>query len=126
MATVTPYNLDRYIDNIFSAYSSTAGANHLHYGNSWHTTSTADNYLLEATMVGISKNDLKVTVVDNNLVIEATPSVKSRYATSFKRSWALAEDADVSRVDARLENGLLTLTIPKVKPTVRNINIAVQ
>ena len=77
-------------------------------------------------MVGISKSDLKVSIVDNSLVIEGTPSVKSRFATAFKRSWTLAKDADVSNIDARLENGLLTLTIPRVKPATRTVNVTIQ
>lgn len=107
MATVTPYH-------------------YVNHTNTWYVWSTDLNYLLEATMVGISKSDLKVSVVDNSLIIEGAPSVKSRFATAFKRNWTLAEDADVSRIDARLENGLLTVTIPKVKPAVRNIDVTVQ
>lgn len=125
MSNVSTYHLDRLLDNVFNSYanSTTAYANHT---NTWYAWSTDLNYLLEATMVGISKSDLKVSVVDNSLVIEGTPSVKSRFATAFKRSWTLAKDADVTRIDARLENGLLTVTIPKVKPAVRNIDVTVQ
>ena len=125
MSNVSTYHLDRLLDNVFNSYanSTTAHANHT---NTWYAWSTDFIYLLEATMVGISKSDLKVSVVDNSLVIEGTPSVKSRFATAFKRSWALAKDADVSHIDARLENGLLTVTIPKVKPAVRNIDVTVQ
>lgn len=125
MSNVSTYHLDRLLDNVFNSYanSTTAYANHT---NTWYAWSTDLNYLLEATMVGIAKSDLKVSVVDNSLIIEGAPSVKSRFATAFKRSWTLAKDADVSRIDARLENGLLTVTIPKVKPAVRNIDVTVQ
>ena len=125
MSNVSTYHLDRLIDNVFNSYanSTTAYANHT---NTWYAWSTDFNYLLEATMVGISKSDLKVSIVDNSLVIEGTPSVKSRFATAFKRSWTLAKDADVSNIDARLENGLLTLTIPRVKPATRTVNVTIQ
>jgi HSP20 family protein len=126
MANETPYHLDRLFANVYDSYVTSTGASHSGYANSWSTTSNKDNYMLEATMVGIGKNNLKVTVIGNALVVEGNPSVKSRYATDFKRSWTLAEDADVSNIDARLENGLLTVTIPKVKPKVRTVDIAVQ
>lgn len=131
MANVSPYDyFDRVLDTVYRATPSSTGTTYTNvkyeYANSWATTANGDNYVLEATMVGIGKNDLKVSVVDNSLVVEGTPSVKSRYATAFKRSWDLAKDADVSRIDARLENGLLTVTIPKVKPAVRNIDVTVQ
>ena len=125
MSNVSPYHLDRLLDNVFNSYANSTTA-HANYTNTWYAWSTDFNYLLEATMVGISKSDLKVSVVGNSLVIKGTPSVKSRFVTAFNHSWALAKDADVSRIDARLENGLLIVTIPKVKPTVRNIDVTVQ
>lgn len=124
MATATPYHLDRLLDNVYNSYVTSTGDSS--YVNRWNTSATQDNYLLEAVVVGISKNELKVSVEGNRLVIEGTPTVKSRFVSTFKRSWELAEDADASRIDARLENGLLLLTIPKVKPVVRNINVTVQ
>lgn len=126
MATLTPYHLDRLLGNVYDSYVSTTGTQAGSYVNSWTTTSNTDNYVLEATMVGIGKNDLNVKVVDNTLVVQGTPTVKSRYATAFNRTWTLAKDADVTRIDARLENGLLTVTIPRVKPAVRNIDVTVQ
>lgn len=121
----TTYHLDRVIDNLFDAYGFpvTKLTNHT---NSWYTSSNADNYTLEATMVGIGKSDLKISVVDNTLVVEGNPATKSRFAKAFKHSWALAEDADTGNVNARLENGLLTLTIPRLKPATRTVNVTIQ
>lgn len=121
----TTYHLDRVLDNLFDAYGFPVTKQTTH-ANSWYTSSNADNYVLEATMVGIGKSDLKISVVDNTLVVEGNPSTKSRFATAFKRSWALAEDADAANVNARLENGLLTLTIPRLKPATRTVNVTIQ
>jgi HSP20 family protein len=51
---------------------------------------------------------------------------KERRFGSFKRSWTLPEDADLSRINARVEKGVLTLTVNRVKPVepeVTTINI---
>jgi HSP20 family molecular chaperone IbpA len=83
-------------------------------------------YVIEAPMVGVVKNDLVVNVVDNNLIVSATPSNKNRWSADFKQTWILNEDADVNAINARLENGLLTLTIPRVRPVTRTVNVTIQ
>lgn len=123
--TVTPYHLDRVIDSFLGTATSTTGTGYRSESR-YFQTSTESAYVIEAPMVGVSKNDLKVNVVDNNLVVSATASVKSRFSTSFNQTWLLNEDADINNINARLENGLLTLTIPRVKPATRTVNVTIQ
>jgi len=123
---VSNYPLDRYIDSFFGTTTSTAGTGRYRIEHSYSQSSSETAYTIEAPMVGVSKSDLKVNVVDNNLVVSAIPSVKSRFSTSFNQTWVLNEDADVNNINARLENGLLTLTIPRVKPATRTVNINIQ
>lgn len=92
-----------------------------------YSQSADDNaYTITAPMIGVSKGDLSVNVTNNTLVVSATPSNKSRWSTGFKQSWILNEDADVNNINARLENGLLTLTIPRVKPASRTVSVTIQ
>lgn len=126
MATESNYQLYRLLSNVCDIYAPRNDVGLSVYDSNWNTSIVGDNYVLEAVVVGLNKENLKVTVVDSSLVVEGTPSVKSRYAKAFKHSWGLVDDADINRIDARLENGLLTVTIPKVKPVVRNIDVTVQ
>jgi HSP20 family molecular chaperone IbpA len=119
--TVTPYHLDRVIDNFFSA-----GMNTTIQKTQYTQTSNETAYTISAPMIGVSKADLTVNVVGSNLVVNAIPSVKSRWSTEFKQTWILNEDADVNNINAKLDNGLLTLTIPRIKPATRTVNINVQ
>lgn len=123
MAT-TPYHLDRVLDSFFDLPTTTWTVNTK--SNRYSQTSDQNAYTIVAPMVGIAKSDLLVNVVDNTLVVSATPSVKSRWSAEFKQSWVLAEDADVSGINAKLENGLLTLTVPRTKPATRTVNVTVQ
>ena len=118
----TPYHLDRYLDNFFGTTSTTATHNRTEY----HQEATENAYVITAPMVGVCKQDLSVNVENNNLIVHATPSVKSRWSLPFKQVWTLNEDADVNGINAKLENGLLTLTVPRVKPAKRTVNVTIQ
>jgi len=121
MSNLTNHNLDRVIDSLFFPYGASTTA------KTRYTQTVNENaYVIEAPMVGVAKNDLVVNVVDNNLIVSATPSSKNRWSTDFKQTWILNEDADVNAINARLENGLLTLTIPRVRPATRTVNVTIQ
>lgn len=124
--TVAPYNLDRYLDSFFGTNTNVIGVRGYRTESRYVQTSNDTAYIIEAPMVGVTKNDLKVNIVDNNLIVTASPTVKSRFSTSFSQSWILNDDADVNNINARLENGLLTLTIPRVKVATRTVNVTIQ
>jgi HSP20 family protein len=88
---------------------------------------TADNYEVEVAAPGMDKNDFKVTLDGNLLIIS---SVKEREQTkeeesftrkefsyqSFQRSFELPKNVvDEDKISARYENGLLLLSIPKLE-----------
>lgn len=122
--TVTPYHLDNYLDKWFDLPTNSWMANTRI--TRYVQTANESTYTITAPLVGVTKADLSVSVVDNNLVVSATPSVKTRWSADFKQTWVLNEDADVANVSAKLENGLLTLTIPRTKPPTRTVNVTIQ
>ena len=85
---------------------------------------TADAYTIEADLPGISKEDVKLTVLDDALTIkgerksekETTESgyqrVERRYG-SFQRSFRIPGGIDPGRVTAHFDNGVLRVTLPK-------------
>ena len=89
---------------------------------------TKDGYVLEAEMPGVSKDGLQVTVERNEITIigrrttGASPGVpvfRERSEADFRRVFELDPAIDTSKVIARMEQGVLTLTLPKserVKP----------
>jgi HSP20 family protein len=80
---------------------------------------------IRAEMPGIEKDDLKVTLSGNVLSISGEKKESSedrgadywhserRFGT-FRRSIELPEGADLGKIDARQENGVLTISVPKV------------
>ena len=87
---------------------------------------TTDNYEVEVAAPGMSKNDFKIMLDGNLLTISSEKSLQKepqdsvRYSTrefsyqSFSRSFTLLKDVvDLEAIQAKYENGLLHLRIPK-------------
>ena len=84
---------------------------------------TKDNYELEFNAPGRSKEDFKITVDKNILTVsyekkeeqkdESKKFVKKEFSSrSFKRSFNLDEKINADAINAKYENGILTLTLP--------------
>jgi len=83
-------------------------------------------YYIEVDLPGVKKEDIKVDIKDNTLTISGERKFKDevkeddyyKIETSigkFSRTFTLPEDADVENIDAKSENGVLDIVIPKVK-----------
>ena len=85
-----------------------------------------DAYLIEATVPGLQAEDIDITLHDNVLTISGeyqkkeqregttTHRTERRYGR-FTRSFSLPATLDADNVQANLENGILTLTVPKAE-----------
>jgi HSP20 family protein len=93
-----------------------------------------DGYTLEVEMPGVSKENLEMWVENNELTIlgrRSIPSVEGALvhresrAEDFRRSFELDPSIDADKISAKIEQGVVTLTLPKaeqVKP--RKIAVA--
>ncbi len=95
-------------------------------------TTTDEAYVLTADLPGIRYDDIDLSIEQNILTIKgerAAPENGERTRAerpfgAFKRSFSLPEDADAESINARYENGVLTVSIPKrTKPQARKIEI---
>ncbi len=83
----------------------------------------ADGITLTADLPGVSKEGLNVRVDNDTLLIEGEASLdmpegmEAVYAElrtpHFRRSFALSGELDAARIDAKLKDGVLTVTIKK-------------
>ncbi len=84
-----------------------------------------EHFMMTMDLPGMSKEDIKIEVQDKNLVVsgERKRSVDAegkyrfqRYEKSygfFKRSFVLPASVQTDRIEARYENGVLELYLPK-------------
>jgi len=89
---------------------------------------TKDGYVLEAEMPGVNKAGLEVTLEGNEITIighrhyeplSGTPLFRESRNADYRRVFELDPAVDTSKVSARMDQGVLTLTLPKsekVKP----------
>jgi len=89
---------------------------------------TKDNYKLELCIPGLTKEDVKLSIdVEGNLVVEMVKETKNekkneemRYlrhefsVEHFRQTVMLPEDIHKENISAKVENGILDITIPKV------------
>jgi HSP20 family protein len=88
----------------------------------------AEDVTIEAAIPGMEKDDVTVEVTDGILTISGASNQDgevqdSQYVkreikkSSFKRSFRLGENLDPESISGSYNKGILTLVLPKVKPT---------
>jgi HSP20 family protein len=84
----------------------------------------------------MNKDDFKIDLNDNFLTISGERklskekneknfhSIETQYGT-FSRSFSLPENVDVNKINAKYENGILAISIPKDEKKVLKTSIKV-
>jgi HSP20 family protein len=99
-------------------------------------TENEDNYILSLAVPGMKKEDLKISLEGSMLIISSQKEeIEEKFTRkefnfySFTRSFTLPEDVKPEYIEARYEDGLLKLVLPRkeeVKQTTVIKQIAVQ
>lgn len=118
------YALDKFLNNVFDVYAMPGISTDFTYNKEeYYVSSTDKQWTIEIPLPGISKEDLKIDFENSMLTVTANSTLKSKAVRNIKKSWALDDTIDVSSIAAKLENGLLTITLPKIKPTKKSISV---
>ncbi len=85
-----------------------------------------DDVVLTAELPGLEPDDLDISVQENTLTLRGAPKGKESepregetmhrrecVRAGFSRSWRLPFEVDGDKVDAKLENGILKLMLPR-------------
>jgi HSP20 family protein len=100
---------------------------------------TPEAHVFKADLPGVKKEEVKVEVEDDNVLVISGERSKEkedkndkwhrleRSSGKFRRRFRLPENAKTDHVKAGMENGVLTVTVPKAevkKPEVKAIEIS--
>ena len=99
-------------------------------------TEDKDNYFVRAELPGVNADALDIQVTGNNLAISGERKIaaeeegaryhrREREAGTFSRMIGLPGEVDSDRVEAKLQNGILTIVISKAeiaKPKQISVN----
>jgi HSP20 family protein len=123
--------MDRWLDDAFNGFGFKRGGS----ANSLPTVEiqeTASEYQVAVDLPGVQLKDIELTYNEGLLTLKgerAAPRGEVRYSSRwsgpFERVVGLGPDVDDARISARLENGVLTITVPK-KPEWQPRRIEVQ
>lgn len=85
---------------------------------------TGESFELRAPLPGVTEGDVELTVGEDFVTLKAerkaeeregyTAIRRERVREPFERSYRLPDRVDTSKVEARLDNGVLTVTLPKL------------
>lgn len=76
-------------------------------------TEGEDRYTLSLDVPGMKKEDIKIEVIDNALTISGERKRESKSYGVFKRSFTLPASIEADKAEARYENGVLEIDLPK-------------
>ena len=140
---LTPFDeiFNNLMGDMFPAFHQEFGENFFAQGSypKCNVLNFDDRVEIEAAIPGLTKQDVSVEVVDGVLTIKAESNQRadvedSQYVkrevkrSAFARSFRLGDNLVEDCISGAFENGILTITLPKVLPTdtqpeVRKIKI---
>jgi len=83
-----------------------------------------DRYTLEVEMPGVNKEGLEISVENNELtilgrrslpIVEGTLVHRESRPNNFRRTFELDPSIDTGKISAKIEQGVVTLTLPKAE-----------
>lgn len=83
-------------------------------GKNYKASREEDVYNLSLALPGFDKEDLEIAIEQGILSI-AYRGEEAEWKTPFVRNFSLPNDVDETAVEAKLDKGILTVSIPKME-----------
>lgn len=80
--------------------------------------------LLELVVPGFKKNEIEITLENNGLLVKGKKEEKNTekyilneysFATEFSRNFKINPNVDMDSISSQLEDGVLTIKVPRLK-----------
>ena len=131
-----PTSFSNLIDRFFNESVARTGGSAYSFVPRVDIIETDKAYEIHFAVPGMKKDEFKIDLNDNNLTVSGERkfdqerneknyySFETQYGT-FSRSFVIPDNSDASQVNAKYENGILLLTIPKDEKKVLKTTIKV-
>jgi len=131
-----PDDVDRAFDRMLRSWMGPVSFSEFSWNPVVDVSETNDEVVVTAEMPGMSKDDIDISVEDNQLILsgekkqdqeekEANYYRVERSYGSFRRIFTLPARVDVGKVKASYEGGVLTVRVPKAEAAkARKIEIS--
>lgn len=84
--------------------------------STYHLIDRGEQYLATIPIPGAKKEDIKISIKENGvLFLSYQPEKKNPYIGSFDRAWRV-QNVDFDNIKADYVDGVLTVSVPKIKP----------
>ena len=131
-----PTSFSNLIDRFFNESLSRSGGSAYSFVPKVDVTENENAYEIHVAVPGVNKEDFKIDVNDSLLTISGERkftkekkennfhSIETQYG-SFGRSFSLPENVDITKIEAKYNNGILEITVPKDEKKVQKASIKV-
>ena len=82
---------------------------------SYEVNEAEGHYLLSVDLPGLKKSDIKIDVQNSVLTVSGERKRDEKSLGVFKRSFTLPSTLDTQKIEARYEDGVLELYLPKAE-----------
>jgi len=79
-----------------------------------------DGYFLELEVPGFSKKDISITLDQNTLIVKGKVD-RNEVSYNLDKAFSLPIDVNPKAISAKLENGLLTISLSKLAPPKESV-----
>lgn len=132
----TPTTFSNLIDRFFNESLTRQGGSAYSFVPKVDIVENEKAFEIHMAVPGMNKDEFKIDLNDNYLTISGERkftkekkennyhSIETQYGT-FSRSFALPENVDASKINAKYENGILEINVPKDEKKVLKTTIKV-
>lgn len=111
------------LDRLFGAYERTIPDPYQYNQDTVELRDSGNEVVIVVDLPGVSKKDIELSVSGDNLFIRATRAVaapqgytahrRERTSYTFEQSFKLPAPVESQKAEAKLQDGVLTVTLPK-------------
>ncbi len=115
-------NLDEIISQTLRSFDPTPESN----AADTYRYESDEAYRLRLDLPGFNKEEVDLKLEEDQLTVSAKTEREEAFRDDFERTYTLPEDVDPDGITAKLENGVLELTLNRIapeEPKTRSIEI---